>query len=461
MAFADTIAAVATPPGTGGIGIIRVSGGKSEDIAALLFKSSRPGFALKSHRLHHGQIVSARSGKVLDEVLVTLMKKPQSYTGEDVLEIHCHGNPLILQAVLAEAVHAGARLAEPGEFTKRAFLNGRIDLCRAEAVADIVGARTGRGLEIARAQNRGELSGKIEGFRQSLIGILAELETAIDFTEEEVSGGAPVDARSRIDAILQDLDGLSSTYDRGKLVRKGVSAVITGKPNAGKSSLLNRLLGENRAIVTHIPGTTRDFIEEVIGIRGVPVRLTDTAGIRDPANIIEREGIDRVWERLSSADAVIMVFDGSAPLTAEDEAVIEKNRGRAAVPVINKSDLEQVIDAERLRSRLAGAKPLRISAKTGDGIPALLDAVYDLVTGQPRETDLDTDLIITRVRHKTALEKTAAHLLQARESLAGGLSAEFVAFDIREALDSLGEITGMTSREDILDRIFSTFCVGK
>jgi len=461
MTFADTIAAVATPPGTGGLGIIRVSGGKSEDIAALLFKSSRPGSALKSHRLRHGQIVSARSGKVLDEVLVTFMKKPQSYTGEDVLEIHCHGNPLILQAVLAEAVHAGARLAEPGEFTKRAFLNGRIDLCRAEAVADIVGARTGRGLDIALAQNRGELSGKIEGFRQSLIGILAELETAIDFTEEEVSGGAPVDARSRIDAILQDLDGLSSTYDRGKLVRKGVSAVITGKPNAGKSSLLNRLLGENRAIVTHIPGTTRDFIEEVIGIRGVPVRLTDTAGIRDPANIIEREGIDRVWERLSSADAVIMVFDGSAPLTAEDEAVIEKNRGRAAVPVINKSDLEQVIDAERLRSRLAGAKPLRISAKTGDGIPALLDAVYDLVTGQPRETDHDTDLIITRVRHKTALEKTAAHLLQARESLAGGLSAEFVAFDIREALDSLGEITGMTSREDILDRIFSTFCVGK
>ena len=461
MAFPDTIAAVATPPGTGGIGIVRVSGGKSAEIAASLFQPSRPGLALESHRLRHGRIVSARSGNVLDEVLVALMKKPQSYTGEDVLEIHCHGNPLILQAVLAEVVRAGARLAEPGEFTKRAFLNNRIDLCQAEAVADIVGARTGRGLEIALSQRRGALSGKIEDLRRSLTDILAGLETSIDFTAEEVSGGTPADDRGRIDAILADLEELSSTYDRGKLVRKGAGAVIAGKPNAGKSSLLNRLLGENRAIVTAIPGTTRDFIEETVAIRGVPVRLTDTAGIREPANIIEREGIDRVRERLSSADAVILMFDGSAPLTAEDDAAIEKTAGRPVIPVINKSDLEQVIDAERVRSRLAPATPLSISAKTGDGIPALLDAVAALVAGQARETDSGTDLIITRVRHKTALEKTAAHLLQARESLAGRLSAEFVAFDVREALDSLGEITGMTSREDVLDRIFSTFCVGK
>ena len=461
MTFADTIAAVATPPGTGGIGIIRVSGPKAEDIASRLFRPTRPGFTLKSHRLCHGRIVSARSGRVLDEVLAAFMKKPQSYTGEDVLEIHCHGNPLILQSALAEVVHAGARLAEPGEFTKRAFLNNRIDLCQAEAVADIVGARTGRGLEIALSQQRGELSGKIENLRRSLTGILAGLETSIDFTEEEVSGGPTDDARGRIDALLAELEGLSSTYDRGKLVRKGAGAVIAGKPNTGKSSLLNRLLGENRAIVTAIPGTTRDFIEEEIAIRGVPVRLTDTAGIRDPADIIEREGIDRVRERLSSADAVILMFDGSAPLTAEDDAAIEKTAGRPVIPVINKSDLEQVIDAEQLRNRLAPATPLSISAKTGDGIPALLDAVYALVAGQAREPDPENDIVITRVRHKTALEKTAAHLMQARESLAGGLSAEFVAFDIREALDSLGEITGMTSREDVLDRIFSTFCVGK
>jgi tRNA modification GTPase len=375
MAFADTIAAVATPPGTGSIGIIRVSGRNAEGIAALLFRSSRPEIDLKSHRLRHGRIISPGSGRVLDEVLVALMKEPQSYTGEDVLEIHCHGNPLILREVLAEVIHSGARLAEPGEFTKRAYLNSRIDLCQAEAVADIIGARTGRGLEIAISQHRGELSEKIEGLRQSLIDILAALETAIDFTEEEVSGGSPGDTRSRIDAILRELEELSSTYDRGKLVRKGVSAVITGKPNAGKSSLLNQLLGENRAIVTAIPGTTRDFIEEVIGIRGVPVRLTDTAGIRDPANIIEREGIGRVWERISSADAVIMVFDGSAPLTAEDDEVIEKNRGRPVIPVINKSDLEQAIDDGALQSRLAPAKPLRISAKTGDGIAAFLDAL--------------------------------------------------------------------------------------
>ncbi|MCX5841523.1 MAG: tRNA uridine-5-carboxymethylaminomethyl(34) synthesis GTPase MnmE [Deltaproteobacteria bacterium] len=414
MTFADTIAAIATPPGIGGIGIIRISGPKSEDIARLLFRSSQPAVDLKSHHLCHGHVISVTSDKILDEVLITLMKKPHSYTGEDVLEIHCHGSPLILQAILTEVSHAGARLAEPGEFTKRAFLNNRIDLCQAEAVADIITARTKRGLEIALSQRKGDLSRKIEDLRQSLIDILAVLETAIDFTEAEVSGEHPGagDILNSIQSILEDLQNLSSTYDEGKLVRKGVSAVITGKPNVGKSSLLNRLLGENRAIVTAIPGTTRDFIEEFISIRGIPVKLTDTAGIRDPDNIIEKEGVDRVWERLSLADVVITLFDGSSPLTAEDYEIIEKNMSRP-------------------------------------------------ITMMGHEQDHLATVIITRIRHKTALEKTAAHLLQARESIAGGLSAEFAAFDIREALGSLGEITGMTSVEEVLDRIFSTFCIGK
>lgn len=461
MTFADTIAAIATPPGIGGIGIIRISGPKSEDIARLLFRSSQPAVDLKSHHLCHGHVISATSDQILDEVLITLMKKPHSYTGEDVLEIHCHGSPLILQAILTEVSHAGARLAEPGEFTKRAFLNNRIDLCQAEAVADIITARTQRGLEIALSQRKGDLSRKIEDLRQSLIDILAVLETAIDFTEAEVSGEHPGagDILNSIQSILEDLQNLSSTYDEGKLVRKGVSAVITGKPNVGKSSLLNRLLGENRAIVTAIPGTTRDFIEEFISIRGIPVKLTDTAGIRDPANIIEKEGVDRVWERLSLADVVITLFDGSSPLTAEDYEIIDKNISRPIIPVINKSDLEHILNDQQFHDLFPRAKPHWISAKTGDGIPALKEAIYSTMMGH--EQDHLATVIITQIRHKTALEKTAAHLLQARESIAGGLSAEFAAFDIREALGSLGEITGMTSAEDVLDRIFSTFCIGK
>jgi tRNA modification GTPase len=404
-------------------------------------------------------VISVTSDKILDEVLITLMKKPRSYTGEDVLEIHCHGSPLILQAILTEVSHAGARLAEPGEFTKRAFLNNRIDLCQAEAVADIITARTKRGLEIALSQRKGDLSRKIEDLRQSLIDILAVLETAIDFTEAEVSGEHPGDILNSIHSILEDLQNLSSTYDEGKLVRKGVSAVITGKSNVGKSSLLNRLLGENRAIVTAIPGTTRDFIEEFISIRGIPVKLTDTAGIRDPDNIIEKEGVDRVWERLSLADVVITLFDGSSPLTTEDYEIIEKNMSRPIIPVINKSDLEHILNDQQFHNLFPRAKPHWISAKTGDGILALKEAIYSTMMGH--EQDQLATVIITRIRHKTALEKTAAHLLQARESIAGGLSAEFAAFDIREALGSLGEITGMTSAEEVLDRIFSAFCIGK
>ena len=461
MTFADTIAAIATPPGTGGIGIIRISGLKSEEIARLLFRSSRPAADLNSHHLHHGRVISPASGEILDEVLIALMKKPRSYTGEDVLEIQCHGSPLILQEILTEVIHAGARLAEPGEFTKRAFLNNRIDLCQAEAVADIITARTRRGLEIALSQRKGDLSRKIEDLRQSLIDILAALEAAIDFTEAEVSGEHPGagDILNSIQSILEDLQNLSSTYDEGKLVRKGASAVIIGKPNVGKSSLLNRLLGENRAIVTAIPGTTRDFIEEFISIRGIPVKLTDTAGIRDPDNIIEKEGVDRVWERISLADVVITLLDGSSPLTAEDHEIMGKNMGRPIIPVINKSDLEPILNDQQFHNLFPRAKPHRISAKTGDGIPALKEAIYGMIMGH--EQDQLATVIITQVRHKTSLEKTAAHLLQARESIAGGLSAEFAAFDIREALSSLGEITGITSAEEVLDRIFSIFCIGK
>jgi tRNA modification GTPase len=459
MPFDDTIAAIATAPGVGGIGIIRVSGPLSEAIARLLFRSPKGAFPLKSHQLYHGRIISPSTEAILDEALITLMREPRSYTGEDLLEIQGHGSPLILEAVLTEVIRAGARLAAPGEFTRRAFLNNRIDLTQAEALMGLMTARTSRSLDIAHAQLQGALSCRIEAFRQTLIAILATLEAAIDFSEDD-GGHTPLNgAAAQIRDVSDGIRELLSTCKEGALIRKGASAVIIGRPNVGKSSLLNRLLGENRAIVTAIPGTTRDFIEESIDIHGIAVRLTDTAGLRNPDNIIEKEGIERVWGKLSTADVIIAVFDGSMPLAGEDRDILEKTKSHNIIPVINKSDLEHLLNDRALQAWLPDAEPLRISAKTGFGIPALKENIYRRLTGEQAEQA--AEIVITQIRHKTALEKTIGHLQQAQASLADAMSFEFIAFDLREALDSLGEIVGVTTSEDVLDRIFSTFCIGK
>ena len=459
MPLDDTIAAIATPPGVGGIGIIRISGPLAETIARLLCCSPKGAIPLKSHQLYHARIISPATGAILDEALITLMRKPRSYTGEDLLEIQGHGNPLILETVLTEVVRAGARLAVPGEFTRRAFLNNRIDLTQAEALMGLMTARTGRGLEIAHTQLQGALHRRIEALRQALTGILAALEAAIDFSEDEGEGHHPADAATQLQNVLDQIREMLSTYREGRMIREGANAVIIGRPNVGKSSLLNRLLGENRAIVTAIPGTTRDFIEECIDIRGIAVRLTDTAGLRNPSNIIEKEGIDRVWGKLSTADLIIAVADGSTPLTGEDYDILEKTRYHSIVPVMNKADLDHRLSDREMQAWLRDARPLWISAKTGAGIPALKEAIYERLTGE--QTGQAGGVVITQIRHKTALEKTIGHLLQAHESLNNAMSFEFVAFDLREALDSLGEIVGVTTSEDVLDRIFATFCIGK
>jgi tRNA modification GTPase len=459
MPLDDTIAAIATPPGVGGIGIIRISGPLAETIARLLCQFPKGATPLKSHQLYHARIISPATGAILDEALITLMRKPRSYTGEDLLEIQGHGNPLILETVLTEVVRAGARLAAPGEFTRRAFLNNRIDLTQAEALMGLMTARTGRGLEIAHTQLQGALHRRIEALRQALTEILATLEAAIDFSEDEGERHHPAAAAAQLQSVLDQIREVLSTYREGRMIREGANAVIIGRPNVGKSSLLNRLLGENRAIVTAIPGTTRDFIEECIDIRGIAVRLTDTAGLRNPTNIIEKEGIDRVWEKLSTADLIIAVADGSTPLTGEDYDILEKTGYHSTVPVINKADLDHRLSDREMQAWLRDARPLWISAKTGAGIPALKEAIYERLTGE--QTEQAAGVVITQIRHKTALEKTIGHLLQARESLTNAMSFEFVAFDLREALDSLGEIVGVTTSEDVLDRIFATFCIGK
>lgn len=459
MPFDDTIAAIATPPGVGGIGIIRVSGPLAETIARLLYRSPKDKIPLKSHQLYHGRIISPTTGATLDEALITLMRKPRSYTGDDLLEIQGHGSPLILESVLTEVIRAGARPAAAGEFTRRAFLNNRIDLTQAEALMDLMTARTSRGLEIAHAKLQGALQRSIEAFRRTIIAILANLEAAIDFSEDDGLQAPADNVVTQLQEVCDGIGELLSTCNEGSMIRKGVSAVIIGRANVGKSSLLNRLLGENRAIVTAIPGTTRDFIEECIDIHGVAVKLTDTAGLRNPDNIIEKEGIDRVWERLAKADIVLLMFDGSAPLTPEDHEIIEKTRHLNIIPVINKADMEHQLSDRDLQARLPHATNLWISAKTGIGIPMLKEAVYRRLVGG--HTEQSAEIVITQIRHKTSLEKAIGHLQQAQASLADGMSFEFIAFDLREALDSLGEIVGVTTSEDVLDRIFSTFCIGK
>jgi len=456
----DTIAAISTPLGVGGIGIIRTSGPKSEEIGQLLFKPRKKVDHFKNHHLYHGDIVSLQTGTVLDEVLITIMRKPHSYTGEDILEINCHGGPVILQAILSEVIKSGARAADPGEFTRRAFLNNRLDLSQVEAISDMIMAKSRKGLDLAISHLKGNLSKKVHTLRSSIIDVLAILETSIDFPEEDIEILPISELGGKIQVTIDDLRKLLSTYYEGKIYRDGITAVITGRSNVGKSSLSNKLLGEKRSIVTSTPGTTRDFIEEVINIKGIPLRLTDTAGIRDAENIIEKEGIELVWQKISSADIVIIVLDGSEKLISEDLEIIKKNRNRNCVLVINKSDLPHVLNVRELDNILHSAmRPLWISAKYGDGLPALKEHIHSLIISNT--DDRQSEIIITNLRHKTALEKTAGLLSKARENILEGISPELAAFDLRESLESLGEIAGETINEEVLDRIFSTFCIGK
>ena len=461
MTFRDTIAAIATPPGVGGIGLIRISGPEAEGIARRLFRSSGPLSVFLSHHLYHGQIVAPETGDVLDEVLIAFLKAPGSYTGEDTIEISCHGGPLILRTVLDEVLRAGARPAERGEFTKRAFLNNRLDLSQAEAVLDVITAQTREGLSAAVARLQGKLSDRIEAIRSAIIDLLAGIEASIDFAEDDGVVEAPGRDLSGFQTVIDGIAALAATYCRGRIYREGSGVVIAGRPNVGKSSLLNRLLGEKRAIVTPIPGTTRDFIEEAIDIGGIPVRLTDTAGIRPPENAIEKEGIGFVWDRLATTDAILILLDGSVALTADDRELLGKMNAKPLIPVINKSDLPHILDEESLQELLpeTAPPPIRISAKYGDGIDRLKEAIHNLVLQTPREEM--PDAMIAHLRHKVALEKAAESLFRARDGLSKGLPPELAALEIREALDALGEITGRTTTKDVLERIFAKFCIGK
>jgi tRNA modification GTPase len=460
MTQTDTIAAIATPLGTAGLGIIRVSGPQASELGRLLFRPAHPNCNWQSHHAYHGDIVDTSGTNTLDEVLVTLMRAPHSFTGEDVLEISCHGNPLILQTILEQFLTLGCRQAKPGEFTERAYLNGRMDLSQAEAIATLISAQSAKARQIGLAQLKGSLGRKIDDLRMLLIDALAGLEAAIDFTDDVHENETPA-LPPQIHEAITAVASLLSTYRQARLITCGINVTITGKPNTGKSSLLNALTGRKKAIVTDIPGTTRDLITQTITLNGLAVHLTDTAGIRKPQDAIEKEGIDLVWENLEQADIIVILLDGSNPLTAEDLHILEQNKSRDCkmIVAVNKSDLPSAWNSDQLPDDpLRGFHMLKISAKFGDGLDTLKNAVTDLTGSSDIASNGD---MITSLRHKLALEKALVNLSQARETCAAGHSPELTAFELTCALDALDEITGKKINDDILDKIFSSFCIGK
>ncbi|MBD3296118.1 MAG: tRNA uridine-5-carboxymethylaminomethyl(34) synthesis GTPase MnmE [Candidatus Omnitrophica bacterium] len=455
----DTIAAVSTPAGEGGIGIVRLSGSRAVELSDILFRSVR-GKALSTsptHTLHYGHIV--HENEVLDEVMVALMRAPRSYTAEDTVEINCHGGSMPLKSVLEACLSAGARLAEPGEFTRRAFINGRIDLSQAEAVLDMIRAETDVSRRTAVKQLEGELSERIRQARHSLVNVLALVELRIDFSQEDVEFSGFGRMISRLEETLSVLRELLKTADKGMMLRKGASLVICGRPNVGKSSLMNALLRHDRVIVTPIAGTTRDVIEEHINIGGVKVRVTDTAGIIETTDRVELEGIKRSRQKLEQADVALVVLDASSGFSPRDREIFDAVTRGDKIVVANKSDLESKIDTAQVREQLGVDEIIKVSALKKEGLDALEDTIAERLFGG--EATFSDDIILTNTRHKDALQKASEHIVRALETARRDMNEELVAADLREAAHNLALVTGSAIEEDILDRIFSEFCIGK
>lgn len=456
MSDQDTICAVSTPVGEGGIGIIRVSGRDAVEIAARLFRPKQGGDVrtAKSHRIHYGSIVDPKSGSAVDEVLLSVMRAPATYTREDVVEVNCHGGLAPLWQVVRLLNAGGARQAEPGEFTKRAFLSGRIDLAQAEAVMDLIRARTELSLRAANEQLRGGLSQKIESVREQLIGILAGVEAGIDFPDEDVETPAGGTLHDAVSGAHEEVERLIKSHTFGRILREGAAATIVGRPNVGKSSIMNALLRQDRSIVTEVPGTTRDVIEESLNIEGLMVRIVDTAGIRDTHDMVEAEGVKRSLAAIEAADLAIVVLDGSAPLHDGDRRVLQEVGGKARVIVVNKADLPRRI------GRIEDTAPLvEVSCADGTGMEALREAIAGMITRDG--TAAAEHGWAVNERHRRELELARTALERALETTGRGMSPELIALDLRDALDHLGMIIGATYTDDILERIFSDFCIGK
>ena len=452
----DTIAAISTPRGEGGIGIIRISGDKSFEILERIFNTKNPNRDLGFYKFNYGFIHD--NGKIIDEVMAVRMKAPKTYTCEDVVEINCHGGHLISEKVLELVLKNGARHAEQGEFTKRAFMNGRIDLSQAEAVMDIIQGKTEKSISLSLEQLRGDLRDKIGSFKKALLDVTAHVNVVLDYPEEGIDDPLPSNLRENLENVYAEADRLISSYDKGKKIKEGIKTVIAGKPNVGKSTLLNSLLKEERAIVTHIPGTTRDVIEEIINIKGIPLVLTDTAGIRKTEDIVENIGVEKSKKFIENADLVLLVLDASRELESEDREVIQEiqNNNKKTIVLLNKIDLERKIELDEFGLE----NILEISAKDNIGIEDMEERIYSYIVEEKVE-DSSEKLIITNIRHKTALEKTKDAIRNIFETIDAGMPMDLISVDLKEALDSLSEITGEISSEDILDHVFGNFCVGK
>lgn len=444
----DTIVAIATPLGEGGLGVIRLSGPQAIMIAARMFHSKEKLTGAPTHTLHHGWVSD------IDEAVAALFRAPRSYTGEDVVEISCHGSPAVLKEIVRLCIAEGARIAKPGEFTERAYLNGKIDLLQAEAVADLIHSQSSRARSAAAGQLQGQLSMRINGLREQLINLLAHIEANLDFAEEEI----PMIAREKImkslAKIKTGLDDLISTSVRGRLLRTGLRIALAGKPNVGKSSIFNSFLAQNRAIVTDMPGTTRDTLEEKIEWDGFPIVLIDTAGLRETADIVEAEGTERAARAQSDADVVLLVLDGSAPLSGDDERIAKRFIDKPLVVALNKAD--RPIAATWQGSPAA----LPVSAKTGQGLSAIKQALLATVQTAAPENE-SSSVVVTNLRHVNHLEEALKQVANAEEAIARGELEESVALDVRGALEQLGQITGESVTEDVLSAIFRTFCIGK
>lgn len=449
----DTIAAIGTPPGLGGIGVVRLSGPEAISILDSVFRPAHTGHAT-ARRVTFGRVIDPVDEEVLDEVLAFCMPAPRTYTRQDVAEIQAHGGPMPLRRILNLVLRRGARLAEAGEFTLRAFVNGRLDLTQAEAVRDLIESQTEAGARIAVEQLGGRLSGAVRKVRRQLLDVLAYLEASIDFTDAEVP---PQDVIGPLETVAEELERLLRDADRGIIYRQGARAAIVGRPNVGKSSLLNALLRMERAIVTDIPGTTRDTLEETINLRGVPLVLVDTAGIADSADRVEQLGIQRSREALHQADLAVLVVEGSQPLGESDREIAALIGNRPALLVVNKIDLGTPVT--QVNGVLPDAPRVFVSATTGAGLGDLEDALTEAVlAGRVATSDRP---LVSNPRHKALLVRAVEHVEAARGAHADGLPADFVSIDVMAAVTALGEITGETASEDLLDTIFSQFCVGK
>ncbi len=445
----DTICALATPPGTGGLGVVRVSGPSAFAVVDAATRGGRSCASFAGHTLHRNRLVGADGG-MIDDVLISVFHAPRSYTGEDVAEISAHGSPLILGQILARLLDCGARLARPGEFTERAYLNGKMDLAQAEAVGDLIAAQTAQAQRLARRQSEGRLSQAVRAVRSGVLGVLAQIEATIDFPEDvgELDAAA---CEAELKTARRQLADLLATADSGILVREGLSVVLAGRPNVGKSSLLNALLRTSRAIVTPIPGTTRDVLEETVNLSGVPLRLSDTAGLRETTDEVEQLGVARTRATLSAADLVLLVLDAETGETPEDADLRRSLAGRPHLVVWNKWDL----------SRQSGppTNGIAVSALTGWNLDALEAAILQHALGGA--SSIPESTLVTHARHKQALSAASLQIEQARQSLAEGLPADFASIDLRGALNTLGTITGETATEDVIAEIFSRFCIGK